>query len=94
MQGIDCGSRLVYDAAMRGDDQQTGHLFSYVSPEARVPHDHPLRAIRRMTDEALGHLAKDFDRLYATTGRPSIPQEQLLRALCGRCCTPCGVSGC
>jgi transposase len=66
---------------MRGDDQQTGHLFSYVSPEAGVPSDHPLRAVRQMTDEAPRTLASDLDRLYASTGRPSIPPEQLLRAL-------------
>jgi transposase len=66
---------------MRGDDQQTGHLFSYLSPEARVPAGHPLRAIRTMTDEALETLSRAFDRLYSTTGRPSIPPEQLLRAL-------------
>src|SRR5678815_1257645 len=66
---------------MRGDDQQTGHLFSYVSPEQRVPADHPLRAVRRMTDEALALLTPALDTLYATTGRPSIPPEQLLRAL-------------
>ena len=66
---------------MRGDDQQAGHLFSYVSPEQRVPSDHPLRAIRQMTDAALRELSPQFERLYATTGRPSIPPEQLLRAL-------------
>jgi len=66
---------------MRGDDEQTGHLFSYLSPEQRVPADHPLRAIRRMTDEALQALSRRFDNLYADTGRPSIPPEQLLRAL-------------
>jgi transposase len=66
---------------MRGDDQQTGHLFSYVSPEERVPADHPLRAIRRMTDDALAALTRPLAALYATTGRPSIPPEQLLRAL-------------
>jgi transposase len=66
---------------MRGDDEQTGHLFSYLSPEQRVPADHPLRAIRRMTDDALATLSRTFDRLYADTGRPSIPPEQLLRAL-------------
>jgi len=66
---------------MRGDDQQTGHLFSYVSPEARVPADHPLRDVRRMTDEALRTLTPALDRLYSDTGRPSIPPEQLLRAL-------------
>jgi transposase len=66
---------------MRGDDQQTGHLFSYVSPDARVPADHPLRAIRAMTDAALEALSGRFDTLYAATGRPSIPPEHLLRAL-------------
>ena len=66
---------------MRGDDQQSGHLFSYLSPEQRVPADHPLRAIRQMTDAALRDLSPKFERLYATTGRPSIPPEQLLRAL-------------
>jgi transposase len=66
---------------MRGDDEQSGHLFSYVSPEHRVPADHPLRAIRAMTDEALDRLSPRFARIYATTGRPSIPPEHLLRAL-------------
>jgi len=66
---------------MRGDDEQSGHLFSYVSPEHRVPADHPLRAIRAMTDEALDRLSLRFARLYAATGRPSIPPEHLLRAL-------------
>jgi transposase len=66
---------------MRGDDQQTGHLFSYLSPEARVPAEHPLRAIREMTDAALATLSRSLDRLYSETGRPSIPPEQLLRAL-------------
>jgi len=66
---------------MRGDDQQTGHLFSYLSPEAHVPGGHPLRAVRQMTDEALTTLSRQFDALYADTGRPSIPPEQLLRAL-------------
>jgi transposase len=66
---------------MRGDDQRTGHLFSYLSPEARVPAEHPLRAIRGMTDAALATLSRRLDRLYSETGRPSIPPEQLLRAL-------------
>jgi transposase len=66
---------------MRGDDQQSGHLFSYLSPEQRVPADHPLRAIRQMTDEALQRLSPRFEAIYATTGRPSVPPEQLLRAL-------------
>ena len=66
---------------MRGDDRQSGHLFSYLSPEQRVPADHPLRAIRQMTDEALRQLSPQFEAIYATTGRPSVPPEQLLRAL-------------
>src|SRR5437773_4462881 len=66
---------------MRGDDQHTGHLFSYLSPEDRIPADHPLRPIRQMTDAVFGRLSPRFDRLYSDMGRPSIPPEQLLRAL-------------
>jgi transposase len=66
---------------MRGDDEQSGHLFSYLSPEQRVPADHPLRAIREMTDAALTRLSSRFALLYAQTGRPSVPPEHLLRAL-------------
>jgi len=66
---------------MRGDDQQTSHLFSYVSPDARVPPEHPLRVIRQMTDVALQALSTRFDAMYSSIGRPSIPPEQLLRAL-------------
>jgi transposase len=66
---------------MRGDDQQTGHLFSYLSPEQRVPSDHPLRPIRQMTDAALTRLSGRFETLYSSTGRPSVPPEKLLRAL-------------
>src|SRR5436190_12244995 len=66
---------------MRGSDEQTSHMFSYVVPEERVRQDHPLRAIRRMTDEALTALSPRFARMYSDMGRPSIPPEQLLRAL-------------
>jgi transposase len=66
---------------MRGDDPRNDSMFSYVTPEARVRADHPLRPIRRMTDAALQRLSARFDRIYATTGRPSIPPEKLLRAL-------------
>ncbi len=66
---------------MRGTDQQTSHLFSYLSPEQRVPADHPLRAIRRMTDAALTELSPRFAQMYSAIGRPSVPPEQLLRAL-------------
>ena len=66
---------------MRGDDQQQDGVFSYVSLEQRVPTDHPLRAIRKMVDEALRELSGAFGELYAGTGRPSIAPEKLLRAL-------------
>ena len=66
---------------MRGPDEQTSHMFSYLSPEQRVRQDHPLRAIRRLTDEALASLSPRFTKMYSEMGRPSIPPEQLLRAL-------------
>ena len=66
---------------MRGDDPRHESMFSYITPDARVRPDHPLRPIRRMTDAALAQLSPRFDRLYSTMGRPSIPPEQLLRAL-------------
>ena len=66
---------------MRGPDEQTQDMFSYLSPEVRVRHDHPLRAIRRMTDDVFTELSPRFARLYSDMGRPSIPPEQLLRAL-------------
>jgi transposase len=66
---------------MRGTDRHQAHLFSYVSPERRVPADHPLRPIRVMVDAALERLSPRFTALYAHTGRPSIPPEKLLRAL-------------
>jgi transposase len=55
-------------------------MYSYISPEARVRADHPLRAIRRMADQALENMSSRFDAMYAKTGRPSIPPEKLLRA--------------
>ena len=66
---------------MRGPDEQTQGMFSYLSPEERVRPDHPLRAIRRMTDQVLRELSPRFTRMYSDIGRPSIPPEQLLRAL-------------
>jgi transposase len=66
---------------MRGWDARSDALFSYVSCEARVPKDHPLRPIRQIVDEALGALSPEFEKLYARFGRPSIPPERLLRAL-------------
>ena len=66
---------------MRGADEQPGSMFSYVSLEDRVPVDHPLRVIRRITDRALERRSPRFDALYVKFGRPSIPPERLLRAL-------------
>jgi transposase len=65
---------------MRGIDHQQSHMFSYLSPEARVSKDHPLRAIRSMVDEVLRGLSAQFDGMYAREGRPSIAPEKLLRA--------------
>lgn len=66
---------------MRGSDERTGELFSYVDLEARVRRDHPLRAIRSIVNEALSALEQDFAELYPPIGRPSIPPEKLLRAM-------------
>jgi transposase len=67
--------------AMRGPDDQTNEMFSYLSPEQRVRTDHPLRAIRAMTDRVFAELSPRFTKMYSDIGRPSIPPEQLLRAL-------------
>lgn len=66
---------------MRGADERSGSLFSYVDLEARVPKGHPLRPIRDIVNEALSALEDDFATMYAPLGRPSIPPEKLLRAL-------------
>jgi transposase len=66
---------------MRGFDYQQSAAFSYVSPEERVPTNHPLRPIRKMMDAALAKLSPVFDQIYSSTGRPSVAPEKLLRAL-------------
>ena len=66
---------------MRGSDEQPGYLFSYVSADARIPADHPLRPLRGIVDEVLHRLSPRFERLYVRWGRPSIAPEKLLRAL-------------
>ena len=66
---------------MRGADYRNEKLFSYVRPDSRIPADHPLRAIRTITDAALVQMSDRFDTLYSDVGRPSIPPEKLLRAL-------------
>ena len=66
---------------MRGSDERSGKLFSYVDLEQRIRSDHPLRAIRILTDTALASLSGDFVALYSKLGRPSIAPEMLLRAM-------------
>ena len=66
---------------MRGHDTQQAGMFSYLSPEARVPMTHPLRPILQYVDTALTALSPQLAKLYAHTGRPSIAPEKLLRAL-------------
>jgi transposase len=66
---------------MRGRDYNQSGMFSYLSPEERIPKDHPLRAVRGLTEQALRSLSPRFTKLYSRLGRRSVPPEQLLRAL-------------
>jgi transposase len=66
---------------LRSDDVKQQVFFSFKSIEDRIPQDHPIRPLKKLVDQALEKLSKDFDGLYSRTGRPSIPPEQLLRAL-------------
>ncbi len=66
---------------MRGKDTQQSTMFSYLSPEQRVPADHPLRRIHPIVDVALKALYISFDEMYSAVGRPSIAPEKLLKAL-------------
>ena len=77
----DIHRRSWQEAGMRGNNEQQAAVFSYVNAEQRIAADHPLRRIRAMTEVALKELSPEFDRLYATGGRPSIAPEKLLRAL-------------
>ena len=65
---------------MRGADVHQEALFSYLSPESRIPKHHPLRPVRDMVNKALAELSPHFESIYADTGRPSIAPEKLLRA--------------
>ena len=65
---------------MRGEDQQQMRMYSYVTLAQRIPGDHPARAIRAMVDRALERMDGELERLYSSTGRPSIAPERLLRA--------------
>src|SRR5579863_6123453 len=66
---------------MRGEDTQQNAMFSYLSPEQRVPQDHPLRKLRPLVDQVLQQLSPRLARMYVRVGRPSTPTEKLLRAL-------------
>ena len=65
---------------MRGTDEASGSLFSYVDLEARIPARHPLRKIRQVVNDALASLDAEFEALYTDFGRPSIAPERLIRA--------------
>jgi transposase len=79
---------------MRGGDIQQSAMFSYLSPEQRVPVDHPLRAIRQICDQVLAQLSGVFAKMYSDMGRPSVAPEKLLRALLLQFSTPCVANGC
>src|SRR5262249_17819732 len=76
-----CLRTSLQRVVMRGIDTTQSGMFSYVSPEQRVPRDHPLRSIRPLCDVALKALSREFERMYSEIGRPSIAPEKLLRAL-------------
>jgi transposase len=71
---------------LRGKFRDQGRLFSYLSPETRVPANHPLRQIRALVREVLKDLSRTFGKLFASEGRPSIPPEQLVSALLLQAC--------
>jgi hypothetical protein len=75
---------------MRGLDEQTDSLFSYVDLQDRIPGKYPLRVIRRIANDVLAALDGEFANIYADSGRPSIPPERLLR----RCCFVFGAVAC
>jgi hypothetical protein len=77
-------------ARMRGGFADQGGLFSYISPEARVPQDHPLRKIRELVRDVQSEMNRDSGKLYASEGRPPTPPEQMLSALLRRCFTAFG----
>lgn len=66
---------------MRGADTKQSSMLCLMSPESRVPRAHPLRAIKKLADQALGEMSPLFDRMYAETGRPSVPPERMLKAM-------------
>jgi hypothetical protein len=79
---------------MRGQDEQQLDVFSYVSPERRVPQDHPLRPLRVMTDEALRDLQPRFHKLYAKTGRLRLRPKSCCERSCCKRCIRCAANDC
>jgi transposase len=65
---------------MRGLEKKQASMLMLMSPESRVPADHPLRQVKKLADAALGELNATFDAMYSIVGRPSIPPERLLRS--------------
>ena len=78
---------------MRGDDPQQAAMFSYLSPEERVPPEHPLRSIRMMVDAVLKEVSPQFDLLYSHSGRPSPPNTSG-PGCCWQCFIGSAASGC
>ncbi len=78
---------------MRGDDRQQEGMFSYLSPEARVPQDHPLRVIRSMVDAVLHELSPTFAKLYRRLAAPRSRRRNCCGPCCCRCSSRCAVSG-
>jgi hypothetical protein len=72
---------LTLSRTMRGENTKQSSMLMLMSPETRVPTTHPLRAIKKLADAALGKLSPVFDAMYASTGRPSIPPERLLKSM-------------
>jgi hypothetical protein len=80
---------------MRGENETQGHMFTYLSPEQRVPKDHPLRSIKESADQVLKELSTTFRAMYSRVARPSVPPERLLKAqVLIAPCTPCARTDC
>ena len=79
---------------MRGHDERSDFLFSYVAPEHRVPKDHPLRTVRQLADAALDRLSPRFAKLYSDIGARRFRRSNCCALWCCRCSTASGASGC
>src|SRR5215471_10692692 len=76
-----CGLFLIVTQIVCGAVREPASMFSFVSPEQRIPRTRPLRAIRALVDEVLADMSRELDRLYATIGRPSIPASVCCAAI-------------